>query len=66
MNGFNSTSTILSVGLLVMLLGIGGFDIYAVASERYRTVSDTMSEWAKTFPILPLAVGLVIAHVFWR
>jgi hypothetical protein len=58
--------TLLSIALIVAALLVGVWDVIAVSRGQPRdTVSDTLYAWSARFPILPLAVGIIIGHVFW-
>lgn len=52
--------------LLVVALAIGAWDIYVTArGETDATVSRTLWDWGRLYPILPLAIGVILGHCFW-
>jgi hypothetical protein len=57
---------ILAVILLAVVFGVGAWDVAAISLGRPReTVSNVLQGWAMSFPVLPLAVGVILGHVFW-
>lgn len=57
---------VLAFTFLLVTFAVGVWDIYAVAKGRPEdTVSVTLHAWSIIYPILPLAIGLVIGHIFW-
>jgi hypothetical protein len=52
--------------LLIVVLAAGVWDV--IAGNKWgstATISSVIYNWATRFPILPLAVGLVLGHLFW-
>lgn len=63
----NNAATLLAAFLLIALLVVGVWDIYATTSSgRWASVSDVITDWSRVYPVLPLLVGLVMGHIFWR
>lgn len=57
---------ILALSFIFVNLLIALWDVYCAAKGDYLyTVSATFQEWAQDYPMLPLAIGVVIGHVFW-
>jgi hypothetical protein len=58
---------IIGISLLVITFFVAAYDIYALIKwGTQSTVSVVMYSWAKSYPILPLMIGLLMGHVFWR
>lgn len=57
-------STVTAVLMLAAVCLTGVVDIYATWSNQ-ETVSQVISNWSREFPVLPLAVGLLMGHLFW-
>lgn len=56
----------LSLLLLGVLASVWLFDLYAgVHQEPAQTVSATLLEWSRRWPMLPFAIGVLIGHLFW-
>lgn len=56
----------LSLAFLVVIAAVWVYDTIAgVRGKPLETVSATLLEWSQTWPILPLAVGIVLGHLFW-
>lgn len=57
---------ILSLLFLGIVFAVWLFDIFAGLNERPQdTVSAVLFDWSRDFPILPLAVGVLLGHLFW-
>lgn len=56
----------IALAMLVILAVVGVYDIAASGSQgRLDSVSSAVREWSARWPILPLAVGVLIGHLFW-
>lgn len=56
----------IAVGVILFLALVGVYDVYlAFSGEPQYTVSEILSEWAKRWPVLPFAGGLVVGHILW-
>lgn len=51
--------------LLAVCFGAGVWDVVAIAKGSRETVSSVLHEWSLLYPVLPLAVGLLLGHIFW-
>ena len=59
-------STVTAVVLVGLAIGIGVWDVYAgIRWGGDATVSAVIQSWAKSYPVLPLLVGIVMGHLFW-
>ena len=58
---------VLAIALLLVCVGIFMWDWYAaVRGQQSCTVSHIVWEWSRSYPLLPLLIGCVIGHIFWR
>lgn len=56
----------LALCLLTIMLVVGIWDIYAYAVSRPdATVSAIIGQWGHEFPMLSVAIGVLIGHLFW-
>jgi hypothetical protein len=56
----------LSLLFLAIVAAIWLWDWFAVIKGRDgETVSATLSEWSRAWPILPFLIGILIGHLFW-
>lgn len=61
-----SMRIILALAFIVILFAVAVWDLYCAAIDRpNETVSFALQSWGREWPVLPLAIGLVIGHVFW-
>jgi len=52
--------------LLGILAAVWLFDLYAGVSQTpAQTVSATILDWSRKWPMLPFAAGCLIGHLFW-
>ena len=59
-------SAIMAMSLLVIIFLAGAWDVYVTFSGYPdATVSDIVQSWGMSYPILPLAVGVLLGHLFW-
>lgn len=59
-------NTLLAFSLLVALFVSGAWDVYAYGYlSPAATVSSVVHGWSREFPILSVAVGILIGHLFW-
>ena len=57
---------LLALVLLGTIAAAGAWDVYAAfALDYHSTVSHIFQTWSIQFPILPLAVGTLLGHLFW-
>lgn len=57
---------LLAVAILVVLLLAAVWDIAAgYRGQAAETVSSVLQAWSIAWPVLPLAVGVILGHVFW-
>jgi len=55
-----------SIWFLANVLFVGLFDIYAIFFlRREDTVSYWFQAWLRDFPILGVALGVIIGHLAW-
>lgn len=59
---------ILTVWIIVTTsLGLAAYDIYAVSKFGLKgTISWITWTAAQRWPVIPLAVGILLGHLFWR
>lgn len=52
---------------ILLILGVAGvWDLYvAYRGMGEWTVSEVLRGWSRTFPMLPLFIGIVIGHILW-
>jgi len=55
-------TTIIIVSTVVVVVAI---DVFLAVTDR-PTISQTVWSASKKYPIIPLAVGVLIGHMFWR
>ena len=55
----------LLVLLLCLLCIVAIYDMWADVVGS-RTVSSTVWEWSRMYPVIPLIVGLILGHLFWQ
>lgn len=56
----------LAASLLVIVLLAGVWDIWVTASGTpEETVSAVLHQWSLAYPVLPLALGIILGHIFW-
>ena len=56
----------LAIAFLSCCFAVGVYDVYATyLANGGETVSDVLGRWGSSFPVLPLALGLVLGHIFW-
>jgi len=65
--GMSLASYVLAL-CLVCLLGIIGVWDLTVKYLGYgdETVSSIIRNWSATWPLIPLGVGMLLGHIFWR
>ena len=52
--------------ILAALLAVGAVDLFLVRrGDGNPTVSSTIWDLAKQYPIIVLAVGILLGHLFW-
>lgn len=57
---------LLAVTMHAVILLVFAWDLFALATGHPElSVSALTQEWAKTNPVLPLATGLLLGHLFW-
>lgn len=57
----------LTLTLLVNLSLVGLWDAWVLVQGRPDdTVSHVMIGWSQRYPLLPLLIGLLLGHLFWR
>ena len=57
---------VVGAALLVMLAVVAGWDMWQSAQgHSERTASQIIGDWSARWPLLPLAIGLIIGHLFW-
>ena len=56
----------LAIALIVVVVAVGTWDCYVLfVLQRTCTVSAVVRWWAREYPIIAVAVGILIGHVFW-
>ena len=59
-------AVVLAYLFLAIGAGIGAWDVWAIfGGNGLRTVSSYVITWSETYPVLPLAVGVLVGHLFW-
>lgn len=57
---------VLAFALVIVIAAIAGWDIVCAAWGRPTdTVSATLQDWGQQHPMLSVAIGTVIGHIFW-
>lgn len=57
---------LLALCLLTMFLVVGVWDIWVQATgQPAATVSNVLGTWSQQYPMLPLAMGVLIGHLLW-
>jgi hypothetical protein len=58
--------SLIGIAIILVLVVAGGYDVYASTMlGGDLTVSARLQEWSRAYPILPLAVGTLLGHLFW-
>jgi len=58
---------ILAIALIMVAAACGVWDVLAAGyGHPEATVSECLIQWSRQWPILPLTVGVIIGHVFWK
>lgn len=58
--------TITIIIMAVALVLLVGWDIFAyVKAGREATISDILLDWSQRWPVIPLAFGVLMGHLFW-
>lgn len=69
MNGDTLRTAKLIIGLsllaIVTITAVWDIVVSIRFDDRY-TVSGMLREWSREWPLLPLSLGLVMGHIFWR
>lgn len=66
MEEFTWVRIALAVAIHAIVLCVAAWDLAALASSNPGlTVSRLVQQWAIENPILPLAVGVTMGHLFW-
>lgn len=56
----------LAIALLVIMMLSGIWDVYAIAvNHPLDTVSRVLQDWSLKYPVLPMALGIILGHIFW-
>lgn len=52
---------------IVILSIVGAIIVYDVAALLFHipTISFTLLEWSRQYPVIPLVIGIPLGHVFW-
>lgn len=62
----STPNTILAIAFLMVMFVIAVYDTWAI---NYRTpewtVTYVLRDWSTQFPVLPLAIGIVLGHIFF-
>ncbi len=57
---------VLAVSIHVVIIACAAWDLLAIGFQRDEyTVSSLIQRWAIENPVLPLAVGVLMGHLFW-
>lgn len=52
---------------LVACVFMGGYELYALSTPAEGdTISEIMWRYARSYPILPFAFGVLMGHFFWQ
>ena len=52
--------------LIIALVIVGLWDLYAGWwTPPQSSVSAVIQEWSRRYPALPLAIGILLGHLFW-
>lgn len=61
------TAHILAIALIILAALIGAWDVIQVSKKHPEyTVSNVLQGWSKDYPILPLTLGVILGHIFWK
>jgi hypothetical protein len=55
---------ITKIAIAVIVALIIAYDVVALLF-RLPTISLTLLEWSREYPVIPLAIGIPLGHVFW-
>jgi hypothetical protein len=59
-------SVVTAAVLVILLLSVQVWDVVAVLCYgREATISNVLQGWSRQYPILTLAIGIVLGHLFW-
>lgn len=57
----------LALWLMLHLVMVGIWDVWCLTTDHAGyTVSSVIRVWSSAFPILTLAVGMLLGHLFWH
>jgi hypothetical protein len=57
-----ATKWIMWIGLFLFVL----WDAFAASKENESTITVELRKTAKSFPILPFTVGVLMGHLWWN
>lgn len=56
----------IAIILLLMLAIVGIWDVYALTMlPPGYSISYVIQRWSMGYPVLPMAAGMVVGHLFW-
>jgi len=62
----DTTSVIMAAVIHVIILAVVAWDLYVSYTGRPdQMVSYIVAGWARVWPMLPFATGVLIGHLFW-
>jgi len=54
-----------NIGIVVaLILAIAGWDVYSLLTSN-PTLSNTILEWSRQWPIVSFLFGVLFGHLFW-
>jgi hypothetical protein len=66
MEEFTWVRVVLAISVHAVILCVAAWDLCAAATGHPTlSVSHLTQAWARENPVLPLAVGVVMGHLFW-
>lgn len=64
--GMFQPRVVFAVCMMLSCLFAGLWDVWVIAHGRPNdTVSRVLQEWSVAYPMLPLALGILLGHIFW-
>lgn len=66
-HGLAKVSLCLGAAIYVVIFFVLLWDVWVTTLGRENeTVSAIVSGWSRRYPVVTLAVGVVLGHIFWR
>jgi TRAP-type C4-dicarboxylate transport system permease small subunit len=60
-------NSVVALLLLAVIVSVGVYDVFAgTYFGQEWTVTTVVQGWSARYPALPLLVGFILGHLFWR